>query len=172
VVQVGDWPHEQSFTVADLPGLIEGAHLGAGLGIQFLKHIERTSVVVHLVDVSDASGRPDPVEDFKTITAELKSFDPALALKPTLVVAAKIDVANPDKLKKLKAMAKRKKLPFYEISAVTGEGIEPLKYGIAEIVAVHRPIAVKSASEGDGISAPPKRKRAYPPPPSSAKGRG
>src|SRR5271155_905755 len=69
VVSVGDFPHEQSFTVADLPGLIEGAHLGAGLGIQFLKHIERTSVIVHLVDVSDGSGRPrpDPVEDFKVI---------------------------------------------------------------------------------------------------------
>ena len=79
VVSVGDWPHTESFTVADLPGLIEGAHLGAGLGIQFLKHIERTSVIVHLVDVSDDSGRGDPVEDFKVITEELKSFDPALA---------------------------------------------------------------------------------------------
>src|SRR5436305_9875062 len=100
VVQVGDFPYEKSFTVADLPGLIEGAHLGHGLGIQFLKHIERTSVIVHLVDVSDASAtegtaRPDPVADFKTITAELASFDPALAEKPTIVVAAKIDVANP-----------------------------------------------------------------------------
>src|ERR1700678_1978378 len=83
VVSVGDYPHEQSFTVADLPGLIEGAHLGAGLGIQFLKHIERPSVIVHLVDVSDGSGRPDPVEDYKVITAELAAFDPALAAKPT-----------------------------------------------------------------------------------------
>ena len=124
VVSVGDWPHVESFTIADLPGLIEGAHLGAGLGIQFLKHIERTSVIVHLVDVSDGSGRPDPVEDFKVITEELKSFDSALAAKPTLLVAAKIDVANPDKLKKLRAMAKRRKLPLHEISAVTGEGIE------------------------------------------------
>ena len=73
-----------------------------------MKHIERTSVVVHLVDVSDASGRPDPVEDYKVITEELKSFDPALALKPTVLVASKADVANPDKLKKLKAMARRK----------------------------------------------------------------
>jgi GTP-binding protein len=171
VVQVGDWPHEQSFTVADLPGLIEGAHLGAGLGIQFLKHIERTSVVVHLVDVTDGSGRPDPVEDFKAITAELKSFDPALALKPTLLVAAKMDAANPEKVKKLKAMAKRKKLPYYEISAVVGDGIEALKYGIAEVVALHRPIAARPAVS-EGIYAAPKRKRAYPPPPSSAKGRG
>ena len=101
VVSVGECPHEESFTVADLPGLIEGAHLGAGLGIQFLKHIERTSVIVHLVDVSDASDRPDPVADYKVITEELKSFDPALAAKPTILVAAKVDVANPEKLKKL-----------------------------------------------------------------------
>ena len=143
VVQVGDYPHSESFTVADLPGLIEGAHLGHGLGIQFLKHIERTSVIVHLVDVSDASDRPDPVADFKVITDELKSFDPALAAKPTILVAAKVDVANPEKLKKLKAMAKRRKLPFFVISAVTGEGIEPLKYAIAEMVAEHRPIQVE-----------------------------
>ena len=166
VVSVGDWPHEQSFTIADLPGLIEGAHLGAGLGIQFLKHIERTSVVVHLVDVSDGSGRPDPVDDFNVISAELKSFDPALALKPVLLVAAKIDVANPDKLKKLRTMAKRRKLPFYEISAVSGEGIEPLTYAIAGLVSEHRPIAIEP-----DVAQPKKRKPAYPPLASSARGR-
>src|SRR3984957_681558 len=143
VVQVGDYPHTESFTVADLPGLIEGAHLGHGLGIQFLKHIERTSVIVHLVDVSDSSDRPDPVADYKVITEELKSFDPALAAKPTILVAAKADVADPDKLKKLAAMAKRRKLPFYKISPVTGEGVEALKYAIAEMVAAHCPIAVE-----------------------------
>src|ERR1700744_5112184 len=129
VVQIGDAPYERSFTVADMPGLIEGAHLGAGLGIQFLNHIERTSVLAHLIDVSDAadsisgSGRPDPVDDYNVITAELKSFDPALAAKPTILVATKADAANPDKLKKLKAFATRRKLPFYTISAVTGQGI-------------------------------------------------
>ncbi|ADW70740.1 GTPase ObgE [Granulicella tundricola] len=166
VVSVGDWPHEQSFTIADLPGLIEGAHLGAGLGIQFLKHIERTSVIVHLVDVSDGSGRPDPVEDYKVITAELKSFDPALAEKPTLLVAAKIDAANPDKLKKLRAMAKRRKLPLYEISAVTGEGIEPLKFAVGELVQTHRPITVQ-----EPLEVPKKHRAHYPPPANSAKGR-
>lgn len=165
VVSVGDWPHEQSFTVADLPGLIEGAHLGAGLGIQFLRHIERTSVIVHLVDVSDDSGRLDPVEDFKVITAELKSFDPALAAKPTLLVAAKADVANPDKLKKLAAMAKRRKLSFFTISAVTGEGVDALKFAIAELVAIHRPIPI----EAETIT--PAKRASYPPPPNSAKGR-
>jgi GTP-binding protein len=166
VVSVGEWPHEESFTIADLPGLIEGASEGAGLGIQFLKHIERTSVIVHLVDVSEGSGRPDPVEDFKVITAELKSFDPALAVKPTVLVAAKIDVADPDKLKKLRSFARRRKLPFHEISAVAGIGIEPLKYAIAELVSLHRPVPL----EAEG-ALPKKRKPAYPPPASSARGR-
>jgi GTPase len=134
VVSIGEAPHEESYVVADIPGLIEGAHLGAGLGVQFLRHIERTRVLVHLVDVSDASGRPDPVEDFKVIMGELKSFGHGLDEKPMIVVASKADVANPEKLKKLKAMAKRKKLPFYEISAVTGLGIEKLKYAIGERV--------------------------------------
>ena len=174
VVQVGDFPHELSFTVADLPGLIEGAHLGHGLGIQFLKHIERTSVIVHLVDVSDSSAaegtaRPDPVADFKVITAELKSFDPALAAKPTILVAAKADVANPDKLKKLAAFAKRRKLPFYAISAVTGEGIEPLKFAIAEMVAAQRPAAIEVAEPKS--AAPVKHKSPYPPPAPRARGR-
>ena len=181
VVSVGDWPHELSFTVADLPGLIEGAHLGAGLGIQFLKHIERTSVIVHLVDVSDSSAapdgtaaasstdRPDPVADFKVITAELATFDPALAAKPTILVAAKIDVANPAKLKKLAAFAKRRKLPFYPISAVTGEGIEPLKFAIAEMVAAHRATAIEVGEPKPAT--PVKIKPAYAPPRPNARGR-
>jgi len=168
VVQVGDYPHTQSFTIADVPGLIEGASLGAGLGTQFLRHIERTSVLVHLVDVSDASGRPDPVEDFKTITAELKAFDPALAAKPTILVATKADVANPDKLKKLKAFATRRKLPFYLISAVTGEGIDKLKYAIAESVAQHRTHEPLPPPE-PAIYKQPKAKPAYPPPAPSAR---
>ena len=175
VVQVGDPPYEQSFTVADMPGLIAGASQGAGLGTQFLRHIERTSVLVHLVDVSDASeaiegnARPDPVEDFKTITAELKAFDPALAAKPTLLVATKADVANPDKLKKLRAFATRRKLPFYVISAVTGEGIDKLKYAIAEAVAQHRTHEPAPAPE-PAIYKAPKPKPAYPPPPPKASG--
>src|SRR5271165_2659722 len=138
VVSIGEAPHEESYVVADIPGLIEGAHLGAGLGVQFLRHIERTRVLVHLVDVSDASGRPDPVEDFKVITNELASFGHGLDEKPMMVVASKADVANPEKLKKLQAMARRKKLPFYEISAVTGLGIEKLKYVIGEWVSAAR----------------------------------
>jgi GTP-binding protein len=132
VVSVGEDPHRQSFVVADVPGLIEGAHLGQGLGTQFLRHIERTSLLVHLVDVSDASGRPDPVEDFKVINNELASFGSGLAEKPMMVAATKIDAANPDKLKKLAAHAKRRKLEFHAISAVTGAGIDELKWAIAK----------------------------------------
>ncbi len=134
VVTVGLAPNEESFVVADMPGLIEGAHLGAGLGIQFLRHIERTRVLVHLIDVSDGSGRPDPIEDFKVINAELENFGHGLAEKPMVVVASKIDAANPEKLKKLTASAKRRKLEFFAISAVTGQGIEDLKWALAKRV--------------------------------------
>ena len=153
VVTVGEEPDLESFVVADMPGLIEGAHLGSGLGVQFLRHIERTRLLVHLVDVSDASGRPDPVEDFKVINQELASFastpvmraaDPfaddeggievrhPLADKPMIVVATKIDSANPEKLKKLAAHVKRRKLEFHAVSAVTGQGIDELKWALAK----------------------------------------
>jgi GTP-binding protein len=182
VVQVGDAPFERSFTVADMPGLIEGAHLGAGLGVQFLKHIERTSVLAHMIDVSDAaaaiegSARPDPVEDYKVITAELKSFDPALAAKPTVLIATKADAANPEKLKKLQTFAKRKKLPLYLISAVTGEGIDALKYTLAEAVATHRTSDIPLDEAGHAqtaepaIAKPARRKPHYPPPAPNARG--
>jgi GTP-binding protein len=175
VVQIGDAPYEKSFTVADMPGLIEAAHLGAGLGIQFLKHIERTSVLCHLVDVSDTAitaesavgETADPVNNFNVITAELKSFDPALAAKPTILVASKADVANPDKLKKLTALAKRKKLPLFTISAVSGEGIEKLKFALADAVELHRTIDLDSPPP----PTPLKRKPHYPPPAPNARGR-
>ncbi len=142
VVKVGEPPHEESYVVADLPGLIEGAHLGAGLGIQFLRHIERTRVLVHLVDVSDGSGRPNPVDDLKVINAELESFGHGLPEKPMIIVASKIDAANPEKLKKLVASAKRRKLEFYAVSAVTGEGIEELKWAINRHVRATREVEV------------------------------
>ena len=131
VVTVGEEPDLESYVVADVPGLIEGAHLGHGLGTQFLRHIERTRLLVHLVDVSDASGRLDPVEDFKVINKELASFGNGLDEKPMIVAATKTDAANPEKLKKLAAHAKRRKLEFHAISAVTGEGIDGLKWALA-----------------------------------------
>jgi GTP-binding protein len=134
VVTIGDPPHEDSYVVADLPGLIEGAHTGSGLGIQFLRHIERNRVLAHVIDVSDASGRPDPVKDFKVIMDELKSFGAGLEKKPMVVVASKIDVVNPDKLAKLRKHAKKLKLDLYEVSAVTGKGIPELKYALGKRV--------------------------------------
>jgi GTP-binding protein len=131
VVAVGEPPDDVSFVVADIPGLIEGASEGAGLGTQFLKHVERTRFLVHLVDVSDASGRNDPVQDYEVITRELANFGAGLDTKPTIVVASKMDIANKDKLAKLKRYCKRKKLELYPISAVTGEGIDELKWAMA-----------------------------------------
>ncbi len=134
VVTIGEMPDEESYVVADIPGLIEGAHLGHGLGIQFLRHIERTRLLVHLVDVSDASGRPDPVHDFEVIMQELESFGAGLVDKPMLVLAAKIDVANPAKLEKLKKYCQQRGLALIEVSAVTGSNIQKLKFSIGAIV--------------------------------------
>src|SRR5246127_508994 len=93
VVAVGEEPEVISFVVADIPGLIEGAHHGAGLGTQFLRHVERTRLLVHLIDVSD-NGRPNPVKDFEVIMNELESFGAGLEKKPMIVVASKIDAVN------------------------------------------------------------------------------
>src|SRR5260221_275629 len=134
VVSIGEMPHEDSYVVADIPGLIEGAHTGAGLGIQFLRHIERTRVLAHLIDISDASGRPDPVKDFGVIMGELARFDAGLEKKPMMVVATKMDVPNPEKLAKLRKHCKKLKLDLLEISAVTGQGVQELKYAIGRRV--------------------------------------
>jgi GTP-binding protein len=150
VVLAGDKGKEESFVVADIPGLIEGAHTGSGLGTQFLRHIERTRLLVHMVDVSDSSGRADVVKDVEVIRGELASFGAGLEDKPTLMVASKIDVANPEKLKKLKQWATRKKLKLYPISAVTGEGIEKLKYAMADEVDTAR--KALAASEETRVS--------------------
>ena len=123
---------DKTFVVADIPGLIEGAHEGHGLGVRFLKHIERTKTLVHLVDVSDASGR-DPVEDFQIVLNELKSFSPDLAKKPMIVVASKMDSAqDSERVKALQAAARRKRMPFVKISAVTGEGLPLLLRKMSE----------------------------------------
>jgi len=150
VVVVGEEPNAISFVVADIPGLIEGAHTGAGLGTQFLRHIERTRLLVHLVDVSDASGRPDPVKDYEVIMNELASFGAGLEKKPVLVAASKIDVANKEKLAKLRRFAKKHNLPLYPISAVTGEGIEKLKHAMAKKV-----LEVRKAELAAAAAPPP-----------------
>ena len=126
-------PDLRSFVVADIPGIIEGAHEGRGLGIQFLKHIERTKVLVHLVDMSE-TGR-DPIHDFETLMVELASFNEDLARRPMLVVASKMDVAqDPDKVAALRDLAAERGLPFFEISSATGQGIEALKFALGERV--------------------------------------
>jgi len=131
VVSVGD----ETFVVADIPGLIEGAHLGHGLGVQFLRHIERTRLLVHLVDVSETTGR-DPVEDFRVVMEELKNFSPDLVKKPMFLVASKVDVAqDPERMERLRSLAAERQLPFFEISSVTGQGIEGLKYDLAQFLA-------------------------------------
>jgi GTP-binding protein len=138
VVQIADF---RSFVVADIPGLIAGAHLGHGLGIQFLRHIERTRLLVHLVDVSEASGR-DPVRDFETVMEELASFSPDLVAKPMIVVAAKMDAAqDPGRVAALRRLAEQRGLPFFEISSATGLGIEQLKFAMAERVLAPAPSA-------------------------------
>jgi GTP-binding protein len=133
VVAVGDAKSEVSFVVADIPGLIEGAHEGHGLGTQFLRHIERTRLLAHLVDVSDDTGR-DPVEDFEVVMNELRSFSENLAKKPMIVVATKLDAAQQSRVLSLQRMAKKRGLPFFKISSVTGEGLDALKHAMAGAV--------------------------------------
>lgn len=123
---------DRSFVVADVPGLIEGAHTGTGLGHRFLSHLERTRVLVHLVDVSSASGR-DPVSDFTIIMRELELFPGTdasgqrLIEKPMIVAANKMDALDePERLKRLTAHLQQTGLPLYPVSAATGEGMTPL----------------------------------------------
>ncbi len=117
---------DQSFVIADVPGLIEGAHEGKGLGFQFLRHLERTSYLLHLVDISEGVAL-DPVESLQTLRNELKLYNPAFAKKPFAVAATKLDAAGDCKnLKKLEAHCRRRRLRLFAISAVTGTGLKPL----------------------------------------------
>jgi len=142
VVRLSD---SRSFVVADVPGLIRGAHEGHGLGDRFLRHIERTKVLIHLVDVSGASGR-DPVEDFDTIIEELRLFDPQVAAKPQIVAANKIDALDdPSRLKRLEAHVKKQKLPFHRISGVTGAGIDEILEAAWREIAAVREVVVPAA---------------------------
>jgi GTP-binding protein len=122
----------RTFVVADLPGLIEGAHLGAGLGIRFLRHVERTRLIVHLIDTSD-SNVDDPVHSFQVINGELEAFGPSLIEKPMIVVATKLD-ATTDRthLEELEAFCKQRSLEFHSISAVAGDGVKDLVRSIAD----------------------------------------
>jgi GTPase len=125
---------QRTFVVADIPGLIEGAHEGHGLGTRFLRHVERTKLLAHLVDVSDANGR-EPVHDFGVVMQELASFSEDLAAKPMIVVATKLDAAqDPERIESLRRLAADRGLAFYEISSVTGQGIPELKRAMGELI--------------------------------------
>src|SRR4029079_1887461 len=129
VVDLGDF---RTFVVADIPGLIEGASEGAGLGDRFLGHIERTKLILHLVDVSSLSGR-NPVEDYETINRELANYDAQLAARPQMVVATKMDALDePERLEALKKRAKKDRKDFFEISSVVGTGIKELVFGVSQ----------------------------------------
>lgn len=114
------------FVIADIPGIIEGASEGIGLGIQFLRHVERTRLLLHMIDVSGTEGR-DPVEDFYAINEELKKYSDQLSQRKQILVATKMDSMQEEKnLKKLQELAKKEKLELFKISSVTGEGISEL----------------------------------------------
>lgn len=132
---VVDVSQEKSFIVADIPGLIEGAHQGHGLGIQFLKHIERTKILVHLVDVSPYSGR-EPVKDYEVVVKELKAYNPDLARRHQILTANKIDLLdeNRKRLDDLEKLAALKKLPFFAISAMKGTGLKSLVRAMGEML--------------------------------------
>lgn len=124
----------ESFVLADIPGIIEGASEGVGLGLQFLRHIERTRLLIHVIDVSGTEGR-NPVEDFKTINNELKKYSEKLSKRKQIIAANKIDSMQDESLyKALEQMAKKQNIEIFKISAATGEGLKELFRGVAEVL--------------------------------------
>jgi GTP-binding protein len=122
----------RTYVVADLPGLIEGAHEGAGLGIRFLRHVERTRLLVHLIDTSDATDA-DPIHSFEVISGELQAFSDSLAEKPVIVVATKLDATTDRRrMEELREFCKERGLEFHAISAATGEGVRELVRSVAD----------------------------------------
>ena len=127
-------PYGDSFVIADIPGIIEGASEGVGLGLQFLRHIERTRLLLHVIDVSGSEGR-NPVEDFNVINEELKQYSEKLANRKQIIVANKIDSMQDESLYiELEKMAKEKGIEIYKISAATGEGVETLLNHVTEVL--------------------------------------
>jgi GTP-binding protein len=147
VVDAGE---DHSFVMADIPGLIAGAHEGRGLGVRFLKHIERTRLLLHLIDVAEVSDR-DPVEDYHTILRELASFSPTVAKIPMLLVASRVDVAGSgQRLAALRDFCREQGKQLFEISGVTGEGLEKLKWATwaaLEQTQAHQPLEITAPSE-------------------------
>jgi GTP-binding protein len=128
------WGDEHSFVVADIPGLIEGAHEGKGLGVQFLRHIERTAFLLHLVDISEWAAE-DPVTGFDVMRKELVAYEPSLKTRPFAVVGTKLDIKGTgERLEQLRAYCKRRRIKFFSISAVTREGLDTLVTFVGEQV--------------------------------------
>ncbi len=138
VVRVGP---EASFVAADIPGLIEGASEGIGLGHDFLRHVERCRLLLHLVDASGSEGR-DPIADFETINAELARFSPALAGRPQILLANKCDAAGKEQVERLRRYAEQKGLEFAAISAATRQGLDALPGMVYERLAALPPVRV------------------------------
>jgi GTP-binding protein len=147
VVDLGDF---RTFVVADIPGLIEGAHEGHGLGDRFLRHVERTKLLLHMVDISSASGR-DPVMDYDVINRELAAYDRRLASRPQIVLATKIDALDePERLERLRERALRDQRQFFAISSVTGAGVRELMISVArEVDQIRERSAKRPAQETD-----------------------
>ncbi|MER3500887.1 MAG: GTPase ObgE [Candidatus Fervidibacterota bacterium] len=151
-VRVGNF----SFVVADLPGLIEGAHRGVGLGHQFLRHAERTTLLVHMVDIAAVEGR-DPLRDFEVVNEELRLYNPTLAEKPQIVVANKMDLPNArENLQRCLPYWQRRGLEVFPISALTGEGLKPLVYRMAELVKALQPKGPISEWVDEELVVPPR----------------
>jgi len=153
------WRGEKSFVVADIPGLIEGAHAGAGLGHQFLRHVERCRVLIHLVEGANPEPGREPKADLAAIDRELALYSPELAKKPQVVAVTKVDVTEAriagEKLKKL--LAKRKRpVPVHLVSAVTGEGVQELLDAVAEVL--YAAAAPRRAGRGKKLAKPRARR--------------
>ncbi len=135
------------FVVADIPGLIENAHQGAGLGFEFLRHVERTSVLVHLVDVS-VMAPGDPVANLKTINRELALYSEALTRKPMVIVASKLDAADRERLDRLTAYCREQDLPVFPLSSASGAGLDRLLHFLADRVEEERHKRGRAAESG------------------------
>jgi len=130
---------DDPFVIADLPGLIAGAAQGAGLGFQFLRHVERCRVLVHLVDLSGSEGgEGNAAVDLETVERELETFDPGLVRRPRLVVGSKLDSASPERREELKEAAAARSLPYFEISSATHEGVDRLVTELAKLLAAEK----------------------------------
>ncbi|HZK57951.1 MAG TPA: GTPase ObgE [Clostridia bacterium] len=143
--------HGDSFVLADIPGLIEGAHGGAGLGHEFLRHVERTKLLLHVIDISGVEGR-DPIEDFRKINEELYLYNKELAERPQIVVANKTDILGPhDNLEKLKSTLGEQETKVFPVSAVTGQGLDELlgyvSKKLGELEKVHKETVIKKGEK-------------------------